>query len=107
MPVFKSGIIFTSAVSKGQALRAFLHYTGISPKKIIFVDDKRTHLESVEEIATSDNISCTGIEYTAASDIPASPLNEKRADLQYKVLEKENKWISDSEADALLAEKNN
>lgn len=102
MPVFKSGIVFTSAVSKGQALKAFLQYAGIAPKKIIFVDDKRKHLESVEEIAKSYNISFIGIEYTAASDIPASPLNEKRADLQYKVLEKENKWISDSEADALL-----
>lgn len=107
MPVFKSGIVFTSAASKGQALKAFLQYAGILPKKIIFVDDKRKHLESVEEIAKSHSIPFIGIEYTAASDIPASPLNEKRADLQYKVLEKEKKWISDSEADALLSETNN
>ena len=80
----------------------FLQYAGIAPKKIIFVDDKRKHLESVEEIAKSHDIPFIGIEYTAAGDIPASPLNEKRADLQYKVLEKEKKWISDSEADALL-----
>lgn len=106
MPVFKSGIVFTSAVSKGQALKAFLQYAGIAPKKIIFVDDKRKHLESVEEIAKSHDIPFIGIEYTAASDIPASPLNEKRADLQYKVLEKEKRWISDSEADALLTKTN-
>ena len=102
MPVFKSGIVFTSAVSKGQALEAFLQYARIVPKKIIFVDDKRKHLESVEEIAKSHNIPFIGIEYTAVSNIPASPLREKRANLQYEVLEKEKKWISDSEADALL-----
>ena len=102
MPVFKSGIVFTSAVSKGQALEAFLQYARIVPKKIIFVDDKRKHLESVEEIAKSHNIPFIGIEYTAVSNIPASPLSEKRANLQYEVLEKEKKWISDSEADALL-----
>ena len=102
MPVFKSGIVFTSAVFKGQALEAFLQYARIVPKKIIFVDDKRKHLESVEEIAKSHNIPFIGIEYTAVSNIPASPLSEKRANLQYEVLEKEKKWISDSEADALL-----
>lgn len=102
MPGFKSGIVFTSFVSKGQVLKAFLQYAGIVPKKIIFVDDKRKQLESVEEIAKSHDITFIGIEYTAASDIASSNLNEKRADLQYEILEKEKKWISDYEADALL-----
>lgn len=103
MPVFKSGIVFTNAVSKGQALKAFLQYAGIRPHKIIFVDDKRKHLKSVEELAKSHNIPFIGIEYTAASNIPTSSLNEKRADLQYKILEKAKKWISDSEADELIS----
>ena len=64
--------------------------------KIIFIDDKRKHLESVKEIAKSQNISFMGVEYTAASAMHTEPVNEKRADLQYKILEKENKCISDS-----------
>ncbi|MEY3197119.1 MAG: hypothetical protein RLZZ59_487 [Pseudomonadota bacterium] len=102
MPVFKNGIVFTSAASKGEALKEFLQHAGITPHKIIFIDDKIKHLESVAEIAKSYNIQYIGIEYTAARDISASPLNKKRADVQYEVLEKEKKWISDSEADALL-----
>jgi hypothetical protein len=102
MPVFVKGIVFTNTVSKGQALNAFLKYAQFTPKKIIFIDDKRKYLESVEEIASAHNIPFMGIEYTAAHDIQGEPLNEKRADLQYDVLKKEKKWISDIEADALI-----
>ncbi len=102
MPTFKSGIVFTSGSSKGRAFKAFLEYARIMPKKIIFIDDKKKHIESVEEIAKSHNIPFIGIEYTAAKNLSISPLNEKHADLQYEILEKDKKWISDSEAAELL-----
>ena len=54
--------------------------------------------------AKQHNIEFIGIEYkkTLEGD---GVLNNDIATLQFEILEKEKKWISDSEADALLAEK--
>lgn len=98
-PVFKSGIVFTCNLPKAEVLKAFLQYTNLSPKKIIFIDDKRKHLESVEAFAKATGIPFIGFEYTAVTNRPASSLNEKRAKLQFEVLEKEHNWLSDEEAD--------
>ncbi len=100
-PAFKNGVVFTSSVSKGEALKAFLAYAHFAPKKIIFIDDKKKHLESVESIAKSLGIPFVGFEYTAVADKPASALDEKRARLQFEILEKEHKWLSDEEANKM------
>lgn len=101
-PVFKNGVLFTSSLSKGEVLKAFLHYAGLSPKKIVFIDDKREYLESVEAFSKEAGIPFVGFEYTAVAERPKSPLNEKRAQLQFEVLEKEHKWLKDKEADENL-----
>jgi hypothetical protein len=88
-------------IDKGKALKAFLNHYKLKFKKIIFIDDRKKNLESVEKTISKLNIPFVGIEYTAAV-MHTEPLNEKRAKLQFKTLSKEKKWISDSEADALL-----
>lgn len=98
-PVFKDGIVFTSNLPKGEVLKAFLEYAALTQKTIIFVDDKRKHLKSVEAFCQKVGIKFTGFEYTAVADRPKSPLNEKRAQYQFEVLEKEHKWLSDEQAD--------
>lgn len=98
-PVFKNGILFTCNLPKGEVLNAFLHYAHISPKKIIFIDDKRKHLESVEAFSKGAGILFEGFEYTAVAKRPKTPLNEKRARYQFEVLEKEHMWLNDQEAD--------
>ena len=40
-PIFKQGVIFTSSASKGEVLKAFLSYVDFTPKKILFIDDKK------------------------------------------------------------------
>jgi len=104
-PMFFKGIIFTE-IDKGETLEAFLTHYKLRFKKIIFIDDKKKNLESVEKTVSKLNIAFVGIEYTAAV-MQTEPLNEKRAELQFQVLGKQRKWLSDSEADALLSEKNN
>ena len=104
-PMFFKGIIFTE-IDKGEALEAFLNHYKLKFKKIIFIDDRKKNLESVEKTISKLNIPFVGIEYTAAV-MHTEPLNEKRAQLQFKILSQEKKWISDFEADALLAETNN
>jgi hypothetical protein len=101
-PMFKKGVVFASGVSKGAALEAFLAYTNLRPKKIIFIDDKRKYLESVEEYTTLENIEFLGIEYTAVKDSRLSPLDEERAKLQFVILEEEQQWLSDEKIDNLL-----
>jgi uncharacterized protein DUF2608 len=98
-PVFKNGVLFTCGLPKGPVLKAFLQYAGFSPKKIIFIDDRRDYLESVEAFSKEEGIPFIGFEYTAIADRPKSPLNIKRTRLQFEILEKEHKWFSDEEMD--------
>ena len=104
LPMFMKGIVFTSSLSKGKAFEAFLKHAQFIPKKVIFIDDKKKHLESVQEAALRNRIQFMGIEYTAIDHVQTEPLNESLADLQYKVLEQEGKWISDVEAEKLLVQ---
>jgi hypothetical protein len=101
-PLFKKGVVFTSGVSKGAALEAFLAYANLRPKKIIFIDDKRKYLESVEEYTTIEGIEFLGIEYTMVKDSKIDPLDEERAKLQFVILEEEHQWLSDEKIDHLL-----
>lgn len=103
--LFKSGVIFASNVSKGNVLKAFLAYAGLTPQKIIFIDDKKKHIESVEKVAKSLGIPFVGIEYTAVQETKLEPLNKARADFQFELLEKEHKWLSDQEADIRINKK--
>ncbi len=101
-PMFKRGVVFVGSSSKGDALNVFLQYVDFKPKKIIFIDDQRKNLESVEMIADRLGIQFIGIEYVAAQDSKMEPLNEELIDLQFKVLETEHRYISDKEAKKLL-----
>jgi FMN phosphatase YigB (HAD superfamily) len=101
-PIYKAGIVFVDQTGeKGPVLDAFLAYAKIKPKKIIFIDDKTKNLVSVEEFAKQNNIGFIGIEYTKALE-DKEELNQNVAELQFEILEKEKKWISDNEAAELL-----
>jgi hypothetical protein len=101
-PIYKAGIVFVDQTgAKGPVLDAFLTYATIKPKKIIFIDDKSKNLVSVEEFAKQHNIEFIGIEYTKALE-EKEVLNTDIAQLQFEVLKKEKKWLSDSEAAELL-----
>ena len=73
-----------------------------SLKKIIFVDDKKKHIESVEKVVENLGILFVGIEYTAVKDAKVEPLNKARAEFQFEVLETEHKWLSDDKADVRM-----
>lgn len=101
-PIYKAGIVFVDQTGeKGPALDAFLTYSATKPKKIIFIDDKSKNLVSVEEFAKQHNIAFVGIEYTKTLEGDGM-LNNDIAALQFDILEKEKKWISDNEAAEIL-----
>ncbi len=85
-------------------MKEFLNYAHFKPHRIIFIDDNREYLESVEEFAKEASIPYLGIHYTAALEKRKNmnAFNQKRAELQFEVLLKDKLWLSDSEADARM-----
>jgi hypothetical protein len=101
-PIYKAGIVFVDQTGeKGPVLDAFLKYSATKPKKIIFIDDKSKNLVSVEEFSKQHNIEFVGIEYTKTLEVDGV-LNSYIAALQFDILEKERKWVSDDEAAEIL-----
>ncbi len=55
-------------IPKGETLDAYLQFAKIKPKKIIFIDDILTSLETVSEYCKKTNIQYIGYEYTAIKE---------------------------------------
>lgn len=96
--MFKSGILFTGYIEKGDVLAEFLQSNKITPRKIIFIDDRRSNLENVATALQARNINFTGYEYIAVSEQPTNEIDTSVTDLQFHVLQNENKWLPDSSA---------
>lgn len=103
VPAFKEGVLFSSGEPKGEVLEVFLKDINFKRKKIIFVDDRRENLESMQQYCQKHGIGFLGFEYTAAAELSPQVFNETRAKLQVNVLEHELKWLSDAEAEHRLA----
>ncbi len=64
--IYKEGILFTGEYNKkGEMFTRFLAIISQKPKKIIFIDDKRSHVEDVERAVTEQGIECIGVHYRA------------------------------------------
>ena len=98
-PVYKRNAIFTAEMSKGAVLESFLNKINWHPKQIVFIDDKIENLESVQAFCDKFGILFTGYHYTKMKSVEATPLNKDRADFQFKILDEQDKWLSDDEAD--------
>lgn len=61
--LYKNGILFTSGVCKGTALFQFCDAIGYSPKKIVFINDKASHLSEVEKVAKQRGVEFVGLRY--------------------------------------------
>ena len=75
---------------RGPKIRKISEYT--------FGSHRQKHLESVEAFSKAAGIPFMGFHYTAVAERPKTSLNEKRARLQFEVLEEEHIWLSDEEA---------
>lgn len=100
-PLFKSGILFSSNTPKGEVLKAFLAYINLKPKKIIFLDDMRKNLESVEYFCNQQGIEFLGFEYLA-SYTQVKPINEELVRFQLNTLKSKEYWLNDEEAEKQL-----
>lgn len=102
VPAFKQGIIFSCGTPKGATLKAFLNYVKLDPKKIIFIDDKRKNVNSIEQFTKKNKIEFLGFEYNKVANTTLDPLNITMAKLQFDTLEKKHKWLSDKDAIKIL-----
>ena len=106
-PAAEDGIVFTCMASKGEVLEAYIQFANIKPKKIIFIDDRLKHVETVAAFCKKFNIEYIGYEYTAIKEQAKHlKLNPRRLSLQYKILELTKTWLNDAQADTLLVDIN-
>lgn len=100
-PLFKSGVLYSSFHSKGDILIVFLQQIGLSPKKVIFVDDELKHVQSVVASLDQQGIPCIGIHYTAANEVSCD-LNEEQARFQINYFIEHDVWLGDQESKHLM-----
>jgi phosphoglycolate phosphatase-like HAD superfamily hydrolase len=97
--MLKKGIIFVDAgVDKGPALLAYLNKLKVMPKRIVFIDDKLSHIQNVSMALEPFDIHFVGIRFGGADEKVRS-FNPKIADLQ---LEHFHRILSDEQALHLL-----
>ena len=98
--LYREGILFTSGTPKGEALFKLCDMINYHPKHIVFINDKKTHLEDVEKCAISRNVDFTGLRYSY-SDQRVANYRQEIADLQWSH-STFDRIISDEEAISLL-----
>jgi hypothetical protein len=97
--LYEKGILFCGTCNKkGEALINFLKRIEFKPQKIVFIDDKLTHIKDLENILTSFNIDYVGIRFSKA-DKRVNEYDQALADLQWRLFPH---FVTDEEAKQLL-----
>lgn len=97
--LFENGVLFASTLNtKGSALIALLERVNLKPKKILFIDDKLSHVEDLESTLAPLDIDFVGIRYSKA-DNRVNSFDPQIADLQMELFPR---FVSDEEAFELL-----
>lgn len=94
---YQEGILFTNNGHKGKALWAYLQQAGINPRKIVFINDKHSHLLPVEEIANLKGVEFIGLRYGGA-DARVRSFRKEIADIQHEFY---GKILTDEAAEAI------
>lgn len=96
--LFARGILFVGPKNvKGMILRQFLQENRVKPSRIIFVDDKAKHVQSVETALLGTGIEYFGFRYGAADPIVQN-FDSKIADRQLQIFQSSGELISDQAA---------
>jgi hypothetical protein len=77
-----AGILYTSGTHKGLALFTLLDQLEYLPKRILFINDKHSHLLSIEETAKERGVEFVGLRY-AYSDARKAAFDEEIAHYQF------------------------
>lgn len=96
LPLYHSGILFSSGYTKGEVLVAFFKKMNHYPSKVIFVDDLIENLNSVEEALEALGIPFEGYHYLGAHRY-FQEIDEELLDYQFQHLIQRKEWLSDKE----------
>jgi hypothetical protein len=66
--LYRAGILFTSGTPKGPALMKLLNQMDYHPKRVVFINDKKTHLADVEKSMDEAGIEFIGLRYGFSDD---------------------------------------
>ncbi|MBM3207073.1 MAG: DUF2608 domain-containing protein [Chlamydiae bacterium] len=80
--LFRKGVLFTNGRNKGIALFSLLDHYNFKPKKIVFINDKDTHLKEIEIEAEKHGIEFVGLRY-AYSDHKKACFDPDLAEIQF------------------------
>lgn len=105
VPLFKSGVLYSSFHPKGDILTAFMQQLNLKPNRVLFVDDELGHVQSVVAALDEQGISCIGVHYTAANEAPCD-LNVEQAHFQIDYFIEHDIWLGDQESRKFLLIKN-
>ncbi len=85
-PTYRGGILFCNGEPKGEVLVAFLKQLDLQPKKIVFIDDQKFHLEEVERalLKYDESIVFTGYLYTGGDDYPSEEISKEEFDARWQ-----------------------
>lgn len=81
--LFRKGVLFTSGTSKGKALFKLCDHFNYSPKRIVFINDKLTHLKDIEEEALLRGVEFIGLRYSYM-DERKNQFDPHVAEIQFK-----------------------
>ena len=98
--LYVNGILFTSGTSKGKALFQLLEKTKQRFKRIVFMNDKASHLVDIEQEADKNQVEFIGLRY-GYSDFRKKDFDSRIANIQWNQ-SGFTQILSDEEAKALL-----
>lgn len=94
--LYRDGILFTSGTPKGAALFKLCQMIDYFPKRIVFINDKASHLADIEVVAQKYEVEFIGLRY-AYSDKRKNSFCAEIAELQFSHSTL-NHLLSDEEA---------
>lgn len=100
--LYKDGVICTDLLPKGPVLKTFLEKISHSFDKIIFIDNDKNFLLSVENALVDSGIEFLGFHYTFIANQPLI-IDEKIAEFQLTHLAKTGIWLTDAEAALIMS----
>ena len=97
--LFHKGVFITGTNTKSIVLEQILQK--IEPLEVIFVDDRREHVDDLAKVCKTKEIDYFGIHYTGAQGINAK-INQAVIKLQKEYFTQQGKWLEDHDAYNLL-----
>jgi hypothetical protein len=101
--LFRGGILFTAGTDKGEAFKKMLSHLNFHPKRVVFINDKASHLKPVGDACDALGIPFVGLRYSY-TDNKVKNFRKHIADVQLHFF---GHIISDEAACRILHESSN